>query len=220
MTTLITGANGGLGRAVVEAFLASGATVYGVDLAWKQQPHANPRFHPLEANLLQASECERVAQQAAPGALVHLVGAFGGGQPVAQTEDKVWDQMMDVNLRCAFHIFRAVLPGMVAAKRGRIVAISSRAAVEPLANFAAYSVTKAALVTLVQTIALEVKDSGITANAVLPSVIDTPANRAAMPSADASTWVTPASIARLLVWLASDDASDVSGAAIPIYGRA
>jgi NAD(P)-dependent dehydrogenase (short-subunit alcohol dehydrogenase family) len=109
---------------------------------------------------------------------------------------------------------------MTKAGKGRIVAVGSRAAVEPMANFAAYSVSKAALVTLVKTVALEVKDSGITANIVLPSVIDTPANRAAMPSADASKWVTPESIAGLLVWLASDAARDVNGAAIPIYGRA
>jgi NAD(P)-dependent dehydrogenase (short-subunit alcohol dehydrogenase family) len=92
--------------------------------------------------------------------------------------------------------------------------------VEPMANFAAYSVSKAALVALVKTVALEVKDSGITANVVLPSVIDTPANRAAMASANPSKWVTGESIAGLLVWLASDAARDVNGAAIPIYGRA
>jgi NAD(P)-dependent dehydrogenase (short-subunit alcohol dehydrogenase family) len=221
MAMLITGANGGLGRAVVEAFLGTGATVYGADLAWKQQPHSNPRFHPIEANLLDAAECERVAKQAAPvDALLHLVGGFSGGQPVADTPDETWEKMLGLNLRSAYSIFRAVLPGMMKAGKGRIVAVGSRAAVEPMANFAAYSVSKAALVTLVKTVALEVKDSGITANVVLPSVIDTPANRAAMPSADASKWVTAESIAGLLVWLASDAARDVNGAAIPIYGRA
>jgi NAD(P)-dependent dehydrogenase (short-subunit alcohol dehydrogenase family) len=218
---LITGANGGLGRAVVEAFLGTGATVYGADLAWKQQPHSNPRFHPIEANLLDAAECDRVAKLAAPvDALLHLVGGFSGGQPVADTPDETWEKMLGLNLRSAYSIFRAVLPGMVKAGKGRIVAVGSRAAVEPMANFAAYSVSKAALVTLVKTVALEVKGSGITANVVLPSVIDTPANRAAMPSADVSKWVTAESIAGLLVWLASDAARDVNGAAIPIYGRA
>ncbi len=218
---LITGANGGLGRAVVEAFLGTGATVYGADLAWKQQPHSNPRFHPIEANLLDAAECERVAKLAAPvDALLHLVGGFSGGQPVAETSDETWEKMLGLNLRSAYSIFRAVLPGMVKAGKGRIVAVGARAALEPMANFAAYCVSKAALVALVKTVALEVKDSGITANVVLPSVIDTPANRAAMPSADASKWVTAESIAGLLVWLASDAARDVNGAAIPIYGRA
>lgn len=217
---MITGAGGGLGRAVVEAFLADGATVYGVDLTWKQ-PHANPLFHHIEANILEPGECERVAKLAAPvDALVHLVGGFGGGKPVAETGDESWDQMMNLNLRAAFSMFRAVLPQMMAAKRGRIVAIASRAAVEPMANFVAYNVSKAGVLALVKTVAMEVKDLGITANAVLPSVIDTPANRAAMPGADFSKWVAPESIARLLVWLTSDAARDISGAAIPIYGRA
>jgi NAD(P)-dependent dehydrogenase (short-subunit alcohol dehydrogenase family) len=215
MSVLITGAAGGLGNAVVEAFLATGAEVYGADLSWKRQPHTNPRFHPIAATLPEA------AMQAAPvDTLLHLVGGFGGGQPVAETSDEIWDKMLDLNLRSAYTIFRAVLPSMTKAGKGRIVAVGSRAALDPLANFAAYSVTKAALVALVKTVALEVKDSGVTANIVLPSVIDTPANRAAMPTADPSKWVTPQSIADLLVWLASDAARDISGAAIPIYGRA
>jgi NAD(P)-dependent dehydrogenase (short-subunit alcohol dehydrogenase family) len=215
MPVLITGAAGGLGNAVVEAFLATGAEVYGADLSWKRQPHSNPRFHPIEANLIEA------AKLAAPvDTLLHLVGGFGGGQPVAETTDETWDKMLDLNLRSAYTIFRAVLPSMTKAGKGRIVAVGARAALDPIANFAAYSVTKTALVALVKTVALEVKDSGVTANVVLPSVIDTPANRASMPSADASKWVTPQSIADLLVWLASDAARNVSGAAIPIYGRA
>lgn len=206
---------------MVEAFLGTGATVYGADLAWKHQPHSNPRFHPIEANLLEAAECDRVAKLAAPvDALLHLLGGFGGGQPVAETPDETWDKMLGLNLRSAYTIFRAVLPGMLKAGKGRIVAVGARAAIEPIANFAAYSVSKAALVALVKTVALEVKDSGITANVVLPSVIDTPANRAAMPAADASKWVTPEAIAGLLVWLASDAARDVNGSAVPIYGRA
>lgn len=222
MAVIITGANGGLGRTVVEAFLGTGASVYGVDRAWKEKPTKyGANFHPVEADLMQASECNRVAALAAPvDTLVHLVGGFAGGKPVADTEDETWDRMLSMNLRLAVSMFRAVLPAMRQAGKGRIVAMGSRAALEPMANFAAYSVSKAALVALVKTVALEEKDAGITVNAVLPSVIDTPANRAAMPGADASKWVTPESIARLLVWLASGDARDVSGAAIPIYGKA
>ena len=204
---------------MVEAFLATGATVYGADRAWKNQPHTNPLFHPVEANLLESAECDRVAKLAAPvDGLLHLIGGFGGGRPVWETPDETWDQMLGLNLRSAWSIFRAVLPGMVSAGKGRIVAVGSRAALEPMANFAAYSVSKAALVALVKTVALEVKDSGVTANVILPSVIDTPANRAAMPAADPSKWVTPESIAALLVSLVS--ANDINGAAIPIYGRA
>jgi len=220
MGVIVTGASGGLGQVVVEAFLAEGASVYGVDLAWKQAP-ANSNFHALEANVLEASDCERVVASAEPvDALVHLVGGFAGGKPVAETADDVWTRMLDLNLRAAINMFRAVLPGMVQASRGRIMAVGSRAAAEPMANFAAYSVSKAALVTLVKTVALEVKGTGITANVILPSVIDTGANRAAMPKADVSKWVKPESIAGLLVWLASEEARDVSGAAVPIYGGA
>ena len=169
MPVLITGAAGGLGSAVVEAFLATGAEVYGADLSWKRQPHSNPRFHPIEANLIEA------AKLAAPvDTLLHLVGGFAGGQPVAETTDEIWEKMLDLNLRSAYTIFRAVLPGMIKAGKGRIVAVGARAALDPMANFAAYSVTKTALVALVKTVALEVKDSGVTANIVLPSVIDTP----------------------------------------------
>ncbi len=222
MAVLITGANGGLGRVVVEAFLVAGATVYGAGRAWKEKPSKyGASFHPVEADLMQALECDRVAALAAPvDALVHLVGGFAGGKPVADTRDDTWDQMLSVNLRCAISMFRAVLPQMRKAGKGRIVAMGSRAALEPMPNFAPYGVSKAALVALVKTTALEEKDSGITVNAVLPSVIDTPANRAAMPAQDASKWVKAESIAGLLVWLASDAARDVSGAAIPIYGKA
>jgi NAD(P)-dependent dehydrogenase (short-subunit alcohol dehydrogenase family) len=128
--------------------------------------------------------------------------------------------MMTLNLRAAFCAMRAVLKPMTAAKYGRIVAVGSRAAVEPTPNFAAYSVSKAGLVALVKNVAAEGRDSGITANVVLPSTIDTPLNRKSMPQSDFSRWVKPESIAKTLVWLASEASGDVSGAVIPIYGRA
>jgi NAD(P)-dependent dehydrogenase (short-subunit alcohol dehydrogenase family) len=219
MAILITGAAGGLGRAVVDAFLATGATVYGADVSWKHQPHTNANFHPIEANRLQADECERVAKMASPvEALLHLIGAIDGPKPVEETPDDVWQRMLDFNLRSAYIMFRAVLPQMTEAGHGRIVAVGSRAVLEPMANFAAYNAAKAALVALVKTIAVESRDAGVTANVVLPSIIDTPGNRASMSSADYSKWVTPESIASLMVWLLSDAARSVSGAAIPIYG--
>ncbi len=127
---------------------------------------------------------------------------------------------MNVNLRTAFCAMRAVLPSMIAAGRGRIVAVGSRAAVEASPDFAAYAVSKAALVALVKNVAAEGKTSGVTANVVLPSIIDTRQNRATMPQADVSRWVAPESIAQAIVWLTSDAAADTSGAVIPIYGRA
>lgn len=220
MGVLITGAGGGLGTAVCRTFADSGATVIAVDRAW----HEKQPFITIAADLTSAGGCRAMIEQACQHgpveALVHLVGGFRGGPSVAETTDADWEMMMNVNVRIAFNAIRAALDPMLKSKRGRIVAIGARAAVEPAPRYAAYAVSKAALVALIRNVAAEVKDSGITANAVLPSTIDTPANRKAMPNADFSKWVAPESIARLLVWLCSDEGADVSGAVIPIYGKA
>jgi NAD(P)-dependent dehydrogenase (short-subunit alcohol dehydrogenase family) len=220
MSVLVTGANGGLGPAVCQAFLDSGATVIGVARAWREPAP----FATISADAATAEGCEKMVAQALQrgplDALVHLVGGFSGGSPLAETSDETWDGMMNVNLRTAFCAMRAALRPMTAAGRGRIIAIGSRLAVEPSPNFAAYAVSKAALVALVKNVAVEGKKSGVTANVVLTSIIDTPKNREEMPGADFTKWVRPESIAKLMVWLASDAAADISGAVIPIYGRA
>src|SRR5258708_39841623 len=126
--------------------------------------------------------------------------------------------MFDLNLNCVFHILRAAIPAMRKTGNGRIVAIGSRAALEPGAGVGAYSASKAAMVSLIRTVALENKDVGITANVILPGTMDTPTNRKFMPDADFSKWVQPANVARLITWLAGDAGKDVNGAAIPIYG--
>jgi NAD(P)-dependent dehydrogenase (short-subunit alcohol dehydrogenase family) len=219
MSVIITGAGGGLGTAVCRAFLERGAPVIGVERSWREAP----AFPAVSADLSTKEGCGAMIAEARKhgpiDALVHLVGGFGGGSPVAETSDETWDLMMTVNLRAAFLAIRAALKPMLEAGRGRIVAIGSRAAVEASPNFAAYAVSKAALVALVKNVAAEVKDRGIAANVILPGTIDTPANRRAMPDADFSKWVAPDSIANLIVWLVLD-AAGVSGAAIPIYGRA
>ena len=220
MNVLITGANGGLGTAVCQEFLATGAKVIGVAREWKE-PAA---FKTISTDVTTADGCESMVKQALEfgtlDALVHLVGGFAGGTAIAETSDQTWDGMMNINLRAAFCTMRAALKPMQAAGRGRIVAVGARMAIEPSPNFAAYAVSKAALVALVKNVAAEGKKFGVTANVVLPSVIDTPANRAAMPDADFSRWVAREAIAKLLVFLASDAAADTSGAVIPIYGRA
>jgi NAD(P)-dependent dehydrogenase (short-subunit alcohol dehydrogenase family) len=127
--------------------------------------------------------------------------------------------MLDMNLKSAFHILRAVIPHMRKAGAGRIIGISSRAAESPGANVGAYSASKAAFSSLMQTVALENKDAGITANVILPGTMDTPANRKAMPGADTSQWVQPASVASLILFLVGEGGKDVTGAAIPVYGR-
>lgn len=220
MNVIITGAGGGLGSAACRVFAESGATVIAVDRAWS----ASLPYATIAADLNTAEGCAAMIAQALErgpiDALVHLVGGFAGGLPVAETDDGTWNQMVQLNVTVAFYVIRAALNPMLAARRGRIAAIGSRVAVEASPKFAAYAVSKAALVALIRDVAAEIKDSGVTANVVLPSTIDTPANRRAMPKADFSKWVAPESIAKLLVWLTSDAASDVSGAVIPIYGRA
>ncbi len=218
---LISGASGNLGGAVTESFARAGARVFGVARSWRQAPAG---VIPLEADLTDAAAARDVVEAVTSRAgrldvLVHLMGGFAGGRPVRETADETWDQMMELNLRPAFRLFRAALRPMIASGGGRILAVGSRAGVEAPANLSAYNVSKAGLHALVRTVAAEVKDQRITANAVLPSTIDTPANRAAMPKADPSRWVRPEAIAAMLVWLASPEAAEVSGALIPVYGR-
>lgn len=220
MSIVITGAAGGLGSVVCRVFADAGVHIVAIDRHWREtQPYPT-----VNADLSTAKGAAAMIEQASAhgsiDGLVHLVGGFGGGKPIAEMDDETWDTMMNVNFRIALNAIRAALKPMIAAKHGRIVAIGSRAAVEPLPNFAAYAVSKAALVALVKNAAAEVKDFGITVNAVLPSTIDTKANREAMPKADFSKWVTPESIGKLLLYLVSEAAADVNGTVIPIYGRA
>lgn len=150
--------------------------------------------------------------------LAHLVGGFAGGKTIAETDTATFQRMLDLNLNSTFHVLRAVIPLMRRAGTGRIVAIGSRTAEDPGPGVA-YSASKAALVSLLRTVAAENKDLAITANVILPGTMDTPANRQAMPGADTSKWVQPASVASLIVWLANDAGKDVNGAVIPVYGR-
>ena len=222
-TVLITGAKGGLGSYVTEAFLAAGATVIGSSKSIQDSDFANPRFAAMPADLTDAASARQLAESAIGrfkriDVLVHVMGGFAGGQPVTATDDATWDLMMNLNLRAAFHLLRAMVPHMRQAGRGRIIAIAGRTAVEPQPNLSAYNASKAALVSLVRTVALENRDLGITANSVLPGTLDTAANRKADPGADTSKWVPPADVASLVLFLASPAGAQITGAAIPIYG--
>src|SRR5262249_49697019 len=150
---------------------------------------------------------------------VHVVGGFAGGTSVAETDDDTWQKMMDINLNAAFYMLRAVVPVMRRAEHGRIIAIGSRQAVHPAANVAAYAASKAALGSLVHTVALENKDKNIRANVILPGTMDTKANRAAMPKANFAKWVQTSHVANLVLMLAGDTGADITGAAIPVYGQ-
>ena len=199
---LITGAKGGLGSFVTQAFLAAGDTVVGTSRSIQASDFPNPRFVASAADLTDGASARRLVESVVArfqriDSLVHVTGGFSGGKPVAETDDVTWDLMMSLNVRSAFHIFRAVIPPMRAAAQGRIVAIASRAAAEPAANIAAYAASKSALVMLVRSAALENVDLGITINAILPGTMDTEANRKADPQADFSRWVSPGNVAEL-----------------------
>lgn len=221
---IVTGATGGLGTHVTRAFLNAGYLVAGVAPKIKQSDFDSAQFSAFPVNLDGLSSARAVAEAVLArygkiDVLVHTVGGFAGGQSVADSDDATFQRMFDLNVNSAFHILRAVIPHMRSAKSGRIIAIGSRAAEAPGAGVGAYSASKAALVSLIRTVAIENKDAGITANTILPGTIDTPANRQAMPKADTSQWVQPASIADLILWLCGEGGKDVTGSAIPVYGK-
>jgi NAD(P)-dependent dehydrogenase (short-subunit alcohol dehydrogenase family) len=151
--------------------------------------------------------------------LAAVAGGWRGGSTIAETDPLDLEWLLGINLVTAFNACRAVLPGMVAQKWGRIVTIGARAGLGGQARSGPYAASKAALLALTQSIAAETRSSGITANTVMVSTIDTPANRAAMPESDHHRWVTPEQIAATVCFLCSEEAAAISGAAIPVYGR-
>src|SRR3954452_1305861 len=220
---LITGAKGGLGSFVTDAFLTAGAKVVGVSRSIQATDFGHPEFTAMAAELSSGEAArkltdELVARFGRIDALVHVMGGFAGGTSVAETDDATFEKMLNLNYRAAFYIARSVLPRMRQQGSGRILAVASRQGVEPAAMTGAYSASKAALVSLIRTIALENKDRCISANTVLPGTMDTPGNRGGDPNADGSQWVQPSQVAALLVHLASDAGAQITGAAIPIFG--
>ena len=221
---LVTGANGGLGSEVSKSLLAAGATVVGIARSITAGEAHDDQFHPVSANLTDPQEVkDLIARLAAQfqkiDVLAHVMGGFAGGSSVAETDDATWQKMLDMNLNAAFYVLRAVVPIMREAGQGRIIAIGSRQAVQPAAGVSAYSASKAALVSLVQTVAIENKDRNIRANVILPGTMDTAANRAAMPKANFSKWVQPAHVAQFVVMLAGEAGGEINGAVIPVYGQ-
>ena len=231
---LVTGAAGALGSEVARVLSARGQKLALVD-----SERGRPRLEALAASLggasvvagdiaLEATWAEampRIERElgAAPSQAALVAGAWRGGKPLyEEAGDDVWRTMMEANLETVHRSLRALLPPMVARKRGAIVVIGSRAAVEPAtsARSAAYAASKAAVVALAQVVAAEVLGAGVRVNAVLPSTMDTPANRAAMPGVDPGKWVSLASAAGVVAFLLGDEARDISGAALPVYGRA
>ena len=221
---LVTGANGGLGTSVTKALLDAGATVIGLSRNISPSDFPGPNFFAVRAEISSAASAQTVvdaiiARHKRIDILAHLVGGFAGGPRVDETDAGTFQQMFDVNVNAAFFILRAVIPQMRQAGGGRIIAIGSRAAEDPGPGVGAYGASKAAVVSLIKTVARENKEAGITANAILPGTMDTPANRKAMPKADVSSWVQTESVASLILWLSGGAGKDVTGAAIPVYGR-
>ncbi|HEX2771783.1 MAG TPA: SDR family NAD(P)-dependent oxidoreductase [Micromonosporaceae bacterium] len=223
-TVLVTGGTGGLGSAVTAAFVDDGWRV--VVPVRATGPAPAPGVIAITADLLEpeavaSAVATAAADPAAPlRALVNLVGGYAGGGLVHETPVADFDRMLAVNLRPTYLVTREALPHLIAAGGGAIVCVSSRAALSPFAGAAGYATAKAAVLAFANAVAVEYRSAGVRCNTVVPSVIDTPANRARRPGADPSAWVPPEQIARVIRFLASDDSAPTSGATVPVYGRA
>jgi NAD(P)-dependent dehydrogenase (short-subunit alcohol dehydrogenase family) len=225
-SVVVTGGTGALGRAVVEAFLAAGdrvvvpwivpAEAEAARSAWRDALAAK-RAVLVEADVAEEAGAARAIEAAGDvEVLVNGVGGFAGGPRLDETPLDAWDRMYRMNLRSAAACSRAALPRMRARRRGAIVCVASQAAFSAPPGLAAYAASKAGVAVLVRSLQEEVAAEGIRVGAVVPTTIDTPANRAAMPGADFSSWTPPAKIAGVVLWLASDAASTVRGALIPV----
>jgi NAD(P)-dependent dehydrogenase (short-subunit alcohol dehydrogenase family) len=220
---LVTGVTGGVGPYVAQALLDAGALVAGTSRKVTRADIPHPNFTAMPAEISSRAAAQSLVDQILArfgrlDILTHMVGGFAGGATVADADEAVFEQMFSLNFYTLLHILQAAIPPLRRSEHGRVVAIGSRAALEPGATVGAYSASKAAAVSLIKTVAAENKDSALRANIILPGTIDTPANRRAMPNADFSKWVRPDSIAGLVTWLVSDAGQDVNGAALPIYG--
>lgn len=227
-SALITGGTGGLGAAVTRAFLDGGwrVVVPLYDAAERDRVAPHERLVLEQADLFDAASAAAATALAAGDgaaplrAVVNLVGGFAAGGRVHETPVEDFETQLRLNLRPAYLVCQAAIPHLLAGGGGAIVCVSSRAAVKPFAGAAGYVVSKAAVLAFVDVLATEYRDDGIRANALLPSVIDTPGNRRAMPDADFDTWVAPEQIAAVARFLCEDASEVISGAHVPVYGRA
>ncbi|MFF5175052.1 SDR family NAD(P)-dependent oxidoreductase [Micromonospora sp. NPDC000089] len=226
-TVLVTGGTGGLGGAVTAAFTQAGWRV--VVPGRESGPGARPAGRDevrLTADLMDPAGVARAVELAAGDpaaplrAVVNLVGGYASGGKVHETPVEEFERMLAINLRPTYLVTQAALPRLIAAGGGAVVCVSARAALAPFPGSAGYATAKAAVLAFANAVAVEYRGVGVRCNTVLPSVIDTPANRAAQPGADHDRWVDPAEIAPVVRFLASDESAPTSGAAVPVYGRA
>jgi len=228
---VVTGAAGTLGEAVVKAFLEEAATVVGTyrgergarQLEEAVGPHKGKlsleNVDLTDASAVNGFFTETRNRHARVDVLVNVAGGYRGGKPLHETSPVDLDALIATNLKTAFLCCHTVVPMMLARGRGRIVLVGAKPAIDPQANLAAYGASKAAVVNLAAALAAELRPKGITVNCILPSIIDSAQNRQAMPDAPHELWPKPEELARVILFLASDDAAIISGAAIPVYGR-
>ncbi|MEK7727943.1 MAG: SDR family NAD(P)-dependent oxidoreductase [candidate division KSB1 bacterium] len=228
---LLTGGTGALGAVIAQAFLKNGAhvtTTYHGPRSFAELQAAlgeeKSRLTGISTDVTKEAGMQTLVEQTINNfgrvdVLVNLVGGYMGGVNLVDTTEVDWERMLTLNLKSTFLSCKAVLPHMLKQNYGRIVNTSSRGAVEVGPGAAAYAVSKAGVLTLTQSLAQEVKAHNITANVVLPGLIDTPQNRQGLPGADYSKWVAPASIAHLMLYLASAEAGAINGAVVPNYGK-
>lgn len=229
---VVAGGTGGLGKSVSLAFLGEGAKVivtYRREEEFAALKAAAGQFaSSLQGRRVDVTDetetakfmAEVLALHGAPHALVNTVGGYAGGIKVWEMTTSTFDQMLALNLRSGFILARAAMPAMLKAGRGSIINIASKAAVDHGAGAAAYSASKAAAVALMDSLAADASGTGVRVNSILPSIIDTPANRAAMPDSNFAAWPKPEDIAQVVLFLASDFAKTIHGAAVPVYGNA
>ncbi len=227
---IVAGGTGGLGRAVSLAFLEEGAKViatYRKDEEFRAlKDAAGPNASSLEGRDVDVTDEAAttefingvVAKHGALDVLVNTVGAYAGGVKLWDMTTKVFDQMLALNLRSGYVLARAVMPAMLKAGHGSIVNVAAKAALDHGAGAAAYAASKAAAVALMDSLAADARGTGVRVNSILPSIIDTAANRLAMPDADFATWPKPQDIAQVVLFLSSDLAKTIHGAAVPVYG--
>jgi NAD(P)-dependent dehydrogenase (short-subunit alcohol dehydrogenase family) len=222
MSVLVAGGTGYLGTAVVRELVSSG---YSVTATWIVEKERE-RLESQDVELVQADLFDAAATEAAVAsvpdleAVVNLVGGYAEGKRVHETDPDDFERLLRLNVRPAFLLARAAMPRLVERGGGAFVGVSARAALRPFPGAAGYIASKAALLALIQALDAEYKHEGVRCNAILPSVIDTPANRESQPDADYSNWVEPEAIAKVVRFLVSDDSGTTTGAAVPVYGRA